>query len=204
MDFLGDLVSFLLVFCAVSLVLMLALTAFVIYRLRNIWQSSTTDMQKLYTSYKQQHPEADDRDILKRLVQSQARRCGVIGIFTSFGGFLTMVFALPIDLYLTGRIQHNLARFIAQHYGSRLDVNAPELARVRDNLSMSVDAQIGRGQRRLQKETAQFITSKIASKFIPFVGAFMGYRFNYQEAQQTGMAALNYFAENRIQLPASS
>jgi len=195
LEFLADLLGALLVFCAVSVVVMLALTAFVIYRLRNVWQASTKDMHTLYAQYRRQQPQASDKAVLKQVVKSQARRCGVIGILTSFGGFFTMVVALPVDLYFTGRIQNNLAHFIAQHYDQRLNVDDPALTEVRNNLSVSVDAQIERGQRRLQKETTQFITRKFASKFIPFFGAFLGYRFNYREAHQTGMALLNHYGQ---------
>jgi len=203
-EFLGDAVRILLFLCIGFVGLMIVAATLVASRLRNVWRSSTKDMQEIYDNYRRKHPQASEREALQHLIKEQARLCGMIGVFTSFGGFITMAIALPIDLYLTGRIQSKLARFIAQQHGKKLNLNDPALAEIRDNVSMDVDAQFTRGRRRLKKESAEFITRKFVSKFVPFLGAILGYRFNYKEAKATGTTALQYYTSNTVQLPAGS
>jgi hypothetical protein len=196
-DVIGTLLIVFLAFCGISLVVMAALIGFVVYQLRQVWRTRTEDIGAIYARYRQRNPQANEREILEHIIRQQARRCGVIGIFTSVGGFLTMALALPIDLYLTSRIQTNMAQFIARHYGHELNIGDPALAEVRDNLSMTMEAQVARGRRRASREAVELVAKKVISKFIPFFGAFLGYSFNYREAKETGQTVLKHFARSR-------
>lgn len=197
MEILNTVLVVLVGVCLISLVLMLALTVIAVYNLRKAWRTSPEAIGAAYSQYRRRHPRANEREVLMHVIRQQARRCGVIGVFTSFGGFLTMALALPVDLYLTSRIQTNLALFIAQHYGQQLDISDPGLVEIRDNLSMTMASQIARGRQRLSREAMELVVKKVVSKFIPFFGAIIGYRFNYQETKETGQVVLAHYARSR-------
>jgi cell division protein FtsL len=193
-DFLSTLLTIAVVFCAVSFFLSALLTGVVIWQVRKLFNASSKELVDQYETIRAQRPTVSDETIIQQIAKSQAQRCGVIGVFTSVGGFVTLLFMLPVDIYLTTRIQSRLVKFIAQHYNQPLNPDDPGLSEIRDNIQLTPEAQVRRGGARLRRETSEFIWRKVIAKFVPFVGAILGYLFNYREARETGKVALDHFA----------
>lgn len=143
--------------------------------------------QKVATSA----PALNDRQVVQRLINRQAMRCGVIGAVTGLGGLITLPVALPIDILASMRMQAALVEYIAQHYGHTA-VSGTEQT-IRNFILVS-------GGEKLTTSTTQYATKflvrfagKSLSKLVPLVGAAVGFIVNYAIVQATGRAAVRLY-----------
>lgn len=127
---------------------------------------------------------------LERIVRGQALRAGTIGAITSFGGFITLPIALPVDIVLSFRIQASLISFIGQLHaanptGSR-DVT------VNDYLIMTGSSRVTQSTTRFLISAALRVLGKSFSKLIPVVGALIGFGVNFAIVQLMGRAVIRW------------
>jgi len=66
---------------------------------------------------KYRDPEAAKDQIIRKIIDERARSCGILGFMTSFGGFVTMLIALPIDIFLSMNIESEMIYLLAYAYG---------------------------------------------------------------------------------------
>ncbi len=86
------------------------------------------DPQQVYKRYQllQKGNQRDSRDrVIKNLINQTSLVTGGVGAGTSVGGFVTMVFLLPVDIVVTTRIEAELVYMIA--FASGIQPDDPDL-----------------------------------------------------------------------------
>lgn len=146
----------------------------------------------------EEHPDDDPEDLVREVIRSQAVKSGVVGALTGLGGFMTLPIALPADLLLSLKYQASTVQFIAESYG-HTDPGKTELE-IRRFLIMSGGARVSRSMTRLIMEFAVRFVGKSLAKFIPFLGALVGFAVNYAIAHSSGLVALKVYS-GEIDLP---
>ena len=192
-DLWANLPLYVLIFCGVPLVLLILVAFWVWRRLSDFASPDVSRIESNYASLKTKHPERDQDRLIQQIVRQQAWRCGMIGAFTSVGGFYTLPVMLPADLILSSQVQASLVAFIAQQYGHE-HVSESE-ARIRTALVMSGGVQASRSTSRLLTRFAVYMMEKSFAKLIPFVGAIIGFGVNYFIALGVGHAAQRWYAK---------
>lgn len=187
------LIGFLLI-CILPLIIT-AVGAFLLYRFgkRQYDELVSTDAEKLYNDYLamyQQNPNVDTAVLVKKIVNRQAFKCGVVGGITGLGGLFTLPLSLPIDLFLSARLQASMVEFMARAYGQSADAMDTRVA------TYAILA----GGDRITRYSVQYgtrlltrITGKTLSKFIPFIGALLSFGINYMFAQSTARVAMRWY-----------
>jgi hypothetical protein len=156
------------------------------------------DVEKLQNFYDDQHarfPQAAREALVRRVVQRQALRCGLVGALTGLGGLFTLPVALPIDIVLSFRIQAALVNFIAHHYGDSDPAGAS--ATVRGYLVMTGSSRVTQTTTRVLSELALRLIGKSFAKLVPVIGAVIGFAVNYSIVQVMGRAALRWYISQR-------
>jgi len=136
-------------------------------------------------------PALDERQVVQKLINRQAMRCGVIGAVTGLGGLITLPIALPIDILTSMRLQASLVEYIAQHYG-RTAVSGAEQT-IRNFILVSGGEQVTSTTTRYATTFLVRFAGKSLSKLVPFIGAVVGFIVNYAIVQATGRAALRLY-----------
>jgi hypothetical protein len=201
-DFVANLLTAMLFFCGVSFVIgVIAL----FWAWRQIQHYTAPDIKKIqqqFTKIRASNTKMTDARAIQRIINQQAFKCGLVGAITSFGGFYTLPIALPVDLVLSMRIQSTMVEFIAQHYGhtSRNEIE--------NRLKTYV---VSTGSVTLTEQTSTFLfrygvrlLEKTFPKFIPVLGAVIGFVVNYFIARATGNVAFQWYSKNQPQPAVSS
>lgn len=201
-DALGDLFSnlllFLAVFCGVTLVLVLATLYFIYRRVSDYMDPDISKLNDHYARLRADEPKASQEKLVKKVIQRQAMRAGMVGAVTSLGGIYTLPIGLPVDILLSARIQSMLVEFIAAAYGR--DQNTDIEARIRQYLITTGGLSITRRSTNFALRFAEVILGKSFAKIIPFAGALIGFVVNYTVARAMGNAALGWYSGKIDQL----
>lgn len=201
-DFLSNLSSNLLLivvlFCVVPS-LLLAIAAFFVWkRLEHFATPDVSEMQQQFAELRAARPTATDEELIRKVINRQARKCGIVGAVTSLGGFFTLPIALPADILISLRIQAAMVEFIAEQYGQH-DISEAEV-RMRTALVVA-------GGRGVTERTTAYLMrfmlrymGKTFAKLVPFVGAIIGFVVNYAIALATANAAIRWYSRGPRQV----
>ncbi len=162
-------------------------------------------------------------ELAKRIVQRKSIKNGFVGAVTGLGGVITLPVSIPTDLACSWRIQASMAFSIAYIYGHTKDTtdlktdlylilagdSAKEaLKRFGIEVSKSitkkaVEKYITRdvmvkiwkviGQKIITKAGEKSLTS--FAKMVPFVGAPVGFIFDWVATQTIGKIAISYYSK---------
>lgn len=168
---------------------------------RTLNQISNPSVEHLHEAYRQikaERPSEDHDDLVRAVIRRQAVRCGVVGALTGLGGFMTLPIALPADLLISLRLQASLVQFIAEAYGHSQPGKA-ELE-IRRALIMSGSAGLSQSAVRVLMRFTLRVIGRSLAKFIPLMGALIGFAVNYAITQGSGLVAQEWYA-GRIGLP---
>lgn len=150
---------------------------------------------------RRRYPNAGDDRLVAQVINDQSLKAGLVGAITGVGGILTLPVAIPVDFALSARLQASTVHFIAQTYapGQPADVLRLQtyaiLAGQRfsqqwmEASSRAVQAAIARLIRRLVAETV----AESLLKVVPFVGAIVGFVFNYAATRLVGRLAIQWY-----------
>jgi len=200
-DFPQDFLSNFLTVAAVVCVSTSILIVFVIYYTwRKINSMTTPDVTKLNAQFEKMQkkdPDNNDPKLVKRMIHRQALKSGMVGAITSIGGFYTLPIALPVDIYLSTQIQGTLVEFIAAHYGQETSGKVEK--QVKGYLITTGSAQITERSIRWLLKYATRLSGKTFAKFIPFIGAFIGFAVNYSITRTTGEVAMQWYNNKQKQ-----
>lgn len=190
--FFNNLVLYMAIFCGISAVL-IAVALFFVYRtLNKLSEADTTKLEKQFAEMRTKQSSSSEEKLLRKIVQQQAFRCGMVGAVTSLGGFYTLPIALPADIILSTRIQASMVEFIAKYY-DRADATEFE-RRVRDALIVTGGLRLSESSTSLGMRFATRMIGKSFAKLIPLIGAVIGFAVNYVIARGTGELALQYYS----------
>ncbi len=158
-------------------------------------------LQARFTAMRARYPGLNDDALVQRLVTNQAVKAGLVGAVTGVGGVLTLPIAIPVDFALSAKIQAGLIHFVGQTYAPG---QPPEAGRVQtyailagnrftqqamDASTRIVQAAVTRLMRRLLAETV----AEALLKVVPFVGAIVGFVFNYAATRAVGELAIRKY-----------
>jgi uncharacterized protein (DUF697 family) len=191
----GQLITLICVAGCILPIVSLAIIGVVIFWFGRKWLDGLTapDIQKMMTDYQAEitkNPQVNRQELVQKVINQQAFKCGAVGFITGLGGFFTLPIALPIDLVLSTQYQAAMVNFIAHLYGHPND---------RDTQVATWMIMTGSGE--VSKMSIKFIMGlvlrvigKSFSKFVPFLGALVSFGVNYALAQSTGRLALRWYA----------
>lgn len=156
--------------------------------------------QEMYT----QQPDVDTRVHIQKIINKQAFKCGLVGAVTGVGGFITLPITLPIDVFLSVQIQAAMVEFIASAYGHPEDRDS----QVATYMIMSGSGEVTQMTSRVvMRYAVRRLTGKFLSKFVPLLGAVVGFAVNYMLARSTGWVAMQWYdrknTEQANELPLS-
>jgi uncharacterized protein (DUF697 family) len=153
------------------------------------------DLNARLETLKKENPHWDNEKLISYMVHKQAIKCGIVGAFTGFGGFVTMVFTLPVDLVVTAKFQASMISFIAQVYGYTDSI---------ENKAATIAVMAGTTE--VSKITGKIVQSYLPkimkgffSKLIPFVGAIINFGVNYTIAYSTANLAKKWYSSKTKQ-----
>jgi hypothetical protein len=190
----------LVVCCVVPVVLIGAVTFWVMWNASRYLQPDHAELQQVFDSLKAKHANDTPDQLVKRIIHRQSLRSGVIGAITSVGGLPTLPFGLTIDLYTTARIQSETLYFIAQVY--RQNGVTPRILNLNEFLSMRLEEggnqllMMG-GQQvsgYLVRKILVLIVEKTVIKIIPGIGLLIGFAVNYFTMQGMGRLANHWYS----------
>lgn len=198
-QFFSTLGNLFLLVCVLPTLTLLVLAALLFWFGRRWFNEFVTpDAEKMHSklqTLQAKHPHLDQAQLVRRVVNQEAMRCGLVGLVTGVGGFFTLPITLPIDMLLSVRIQAAMVSFIAQVYGYE---NATD-NRVATYVILSQSGELAQMSiKTLMKYLPRFFT-KSFSKLIPFLGAIISFAVNYVIAQSTARVALRWYGSKSRQ-----
>jgi uncharacterized protein (DUF697 family) len=186
------LISLFTVFCIFPL-LLLAITAFWVTRqIRDLATVDDTKIRAQFDQMRAAHPQATTDELVRKMINRQAFRCGVLGALTSFGGFFVMIFTLPIDILASARLQASMVQFIAAAYGHEQASDAE--VKIRTALVMTGSARASRYTTEFASKFLVRFMGRAFAKLIPIIGAAIGFGVNYMIAQTSGNIAQRWYS----------
>ncbi|MDW8172484.1 MAG: hypothetical protein RML73_08365 [Anaerolineae bacterium] len=182
----------------VGLTLLVGLYA-VRYAQRQLENLTNADAEKLHARYvtlqgsSSSLSSAPHEAHVRRIIHEQSLRCGVVGLVTGLGGFVTLPIAMPIDYLLTTRTQVAMVRFIAAAYGRSESLSE----KLTTYAVLSGSETVTKTSVRLIVQLLTRFLGKWLSKFIPIVGALISFAVNYAFAQSLGRAAMLLYSKKQ-------
>lgn len=169
-----------------------------------------------------QNPEITDHELARKIMNRKAFKNGLVGAVTGIGGLVTLPVAVPANLAATWRVQATMACAIAYVYGHtpsttdlKTDIyiiiagdSAKEVFK-RFGIEVSkavtkktIDTYVTRevmkkiwaviGQKIITKAGEKSLTSLV--KMVPFVGAPVGFAFDWVATRAVGETAIKYYS----------
>jgi hypothetical protein len=154
----------------------------------------TSHLQRFYEKLQSEYPDANREQLVRRVIRREAVRGGMVGILTGFGGFLTLLIALPVDLFFTSRIQSELIRFIAALYGQEVSAGIE----VERYLLLTGGKPLTRVSHRRLLNLGVLALEEIGTRLIPGVGAALSAASNYYFIRLAGEMALERYSEQSL------
>ena len=143
---------------------------------------------------RQREPDLSTDQMVRRMINRQAFKAGLVGAVTSFGGLAVLPIALPIDVALSIRLQAVLVNFISLSYGN---YDASERgASIRNYLITTGSSQFTRTTTRFGTRMLVSIAGKSLAKFVPFLGALLGFVVNFATVQLIGRGAARWYSSH--------
>ena len=139
------------------------------------------DMQKI----KSKKPHISKDELVQKIINKQAFKCGIVGAVTGFGGFVTLPITLPIDLLLTARYQATMVSFIAQVHGFENSVEN----KAATYAVMTGSTEVSKATTVIFRKYAPRLIGKSFSKLIPVLGALIAFLVNYFMTRSMAKAA---------------
>lgn len=197
----GQFIALICVAGCVLPVVSLAIMGVVIFWFGRRWLEGLTapDIQNLMAEYQAavtKNPEVNRQQLIQKVINQQAFKCGVVGFITGLGGFFTLPIGLPIDLALSTQFQAAMINFIAHLYGAPNDRDA----QVATWMIMTGSGEVSKMSVKFIMGFVLRIIGKSFSKFVPFLGALVSFGVNYALAQSTGRLALRWYAAKQRQI----
>ncbi|MGB1287983.1 MAG: hypothetical protein ACPG7F_15710, partial [Aggregatilineales bacterium] len=188
-----------LVLCILPIVSMIVIFGIVFWlgkrQFENLTAPNTEKMLAKYQQMRDKDPQADPEALVRKVINEQAFKAGLVGLITGLGGVFTLPIALPIDLLLSVRIQATMVNFIAQVYGmdSAMD------NKVATYMVMSGSGEVTQMSTKFIMRYALRIMGKSFSKFIPFIGAIISFAVNYFITRSMGRMAMGWYHRRYVE-----
>jgi hypothetical protein len=153
------------------------------------------------------NPGLSDEKLMRKVIETEARKVGLVGALTGLGGFVTLPIAIPVDFAVSARLQAEMVHFIAT-------IQAPgESERMLKLTTYAILAGGGftreamdTSNRVIQAAVRRIMTKVLAEtvaesllKIVPIIGALVGFAFNYFVTRALGYVAVNLYRARAAQ-----
>lgn len=198
-------IGLLVLLCSMPLILGSVLVFIGVTRARDALERAIIpDQEKLQERLKAlraQNPHLSSDELVHKIINRQSLKAGLIGAVTGIGGIFTLPIALPIDLAFSSKIQAALITFITK-------IHEPEIGAARLRVQTfsilagqrGINPVVGSADKALQAAIRRFVLVRVGEKlaesvlkFLPFVGALVGFAINWGVTQFLGRAAVQVY-----------
>jgi hypothetical protein len=156
--------------------------------LRNVFMRTVAPRpEEIYYWARSRYPDATPDELATKIIQAEAHKCGFVGFTTGFPGAFALPLTLPVDLYLTGRLQASMIQALVYVYAREIDPD--DLARVKWMVLL--------GGGSLANSLTQFLLKVVGGSTVrafPILGAVAAYAANYFLSQAAGRAAMAHLS----------
>lgn len=191
--------NLLLIVCVLPTITLVVLTGLIFWFGKRWFDDfvtpDATKMHEKFLRLQARHPNLSQDRLVRRVINQESLKCGVVGLITGIGGIFTLPITLPIDMILSVRIQATMVSFIAQVYGYE-DAADNRMA------TYVILAQSGELAQMSVKTIIKYIPrflGKSLSSLIPFLGAIASFLVNVFIAQATARVALRWYGSKTRQ-----
>ena len=176
--------AILIALCVIGLLLLMAVLLFTYFYLRGqiarYLIPNPLEIARDLERLARVHPQLDEDALAHVVIKSTATFVGIVGFITGIGGFFVAIIGLPFDLAVCTRRQMKMVQIITAIYGNA-DLD-PDMLQAR---YMALVAG-GAGAGWILKKAVP----KLLGESIPFLGAFVGFGFNWVATRSVGKAAI--------------
>jgi hypothetical protein len=192
-SFLSNLLLIIVAFIVVMIVVAVVAVYLVIRQLRRFTSPDIAQMRQKLEELRIANPGASRESLIRKIIQQQAMKCGVVGAITGLGGFITLPVALPVDILVSMRIQATMVQFIALMYEGEASASADNL-KLQTYLVMSGGVEVTETTFNVVMRFVLRIIGESLSILVPVIGLVVGFAVNYVIAQATGNIAMRWYA----------
>jgi hypothetical protein len=181
-----------------------------------------TSIRSYVEKLREQNPGISPDDLAAKIVSRKALKNGLVGAATGLGGLISLPLSVPADVAMSWRIQASMVYAVAQVYGHTEDttdmktdlylvVAGDSAKEVLKQLGIEVGMAVTRRMiaryvtremmTRLWKVTGERIITKAgtrtlgsAMKWVPLVGAPIGFAFDWTATRAVGRYAIRYYS----------
>jgi len=165
------------------------------------------------THLRAQNPGLSDEKLVRKVIEAEARKVGLVGALTGLGGFMTLPIAIPVDFAVSGRLQAAMVHFIATIYAPGESERTLKLTTyaIMAGSGFTREA-IGTSNRMIQTAVRRIMAKLLAEtvaesllKIVPIIGALVGFAFNYFATRALGYLTVSLYRARAAQaaLPAA-
>lgn len=184
----------------------------------SIISSDPAEIKSYVDKLHEQNPGISDDDLARKIVSRKSLKNGLVGAATGVGGLITLPVTVPSDLVASWRIQATMAFSIAYVYDYTPDKTDIYLIMAGDatkELLKRVGIEVGKEvtKKAMQKYITREVMKKIwkivgrkiitkageksvtsITKWVPLIGAPIGFGFDYAAARTVGHFAIKYYS----------
>ena len=177
--------------------LFIAIVLFLAYRqFQHMIAPDAVAMKLRFDELRAANRQLSDEDLVQKIINQQALKCGLVGAVTGLGGFFTLPIALPIDILLSMRIQAAMVQFIEMVY-RRESLPGSDGHKLQTYLVMSGSVDVSETATSIIMKLVVRVLGESLSIFIPAIGAAVGFGVNYAIARGTGTVAMRLYSTSQ-------
>ncbi len=175
----------------VLMVLLFIGAFFAMRQLQRFIAPDLATMQRNLETLRRDHPDMISEALIRKIIQQQSFKCGLVGALAGLGGFITLPVALPADILLSLRIQSVMVQFIAMIYNEH-SLSTEEM-KLQTTLVMSGGVELTDTTTSLIMKGIARLLGESLSIIVPAIGIVVGFVVNYGIAQATGNIAMRFY-----------
>jgi hypothetical protein len=150
---------------------------------------------------RERRPDLTDQQVLDQLVTRQATIAGLIGGLTGIAGLYGLPIGLPIDLAASARIQSNVVQLVGRLYAPHETDEERRASTVVILSGKTVSRKAAETSTAVAQSAMRAVVTRLFAqslaeallKFLPYVGAIVGFVFNWGTTKAAAAKAVAYY-----------
>ena len=191
---LSHVLTIILIILIIVALLVVIAAYFAVRQIQRFFLTDSAKLQRQLDQLRAENPRLNTDALMRKLINSQSLKCGLVGAIAALGGFVTLPIALPIDILLSMRIQATMVQFIAAAY-DQTDT-AGRQVKLQTQMVMAGSVEVTETATGLIMRFVLRLLGESLSLLIPVIGTLVGFGVNYTIAQATGHMALRFYSAN--------
>jgi len=191
---LSHVLTIILIILIIVALLVVIAAYFAVRQIQRFFLTDSAKLQRQLDQLRAENPRLNTDALMRKLINSQSLKCGLVGAIAALGGFVTLPIALPIDILLSMRIQATMVQFIAAAYDQTN--TAGRQVKLQTQMVMAGSVEVTETATSLIMRFVLRLLGESLSLLIPLIGSLVGFGVNYAIAQATGHMALRFYSAN--------